>query len=277
MAGLIFPDTSLVLPHDIGYTPTMAIATPDNKRSPKVTIQSVSSIQSTLSTGNSIRSPRIRVTPPKEDSDPTTPVPGRKPSGHRSSAHKRSKSGRKKSKPRSPRETREIKPEPKPKPIEVRPLPLEDCVSESRSISTDWLLEDLIRDGMLDVDAVHSALGLGLPSPPIESSPRYPTTRSPDPGMNMKDSHNPHTQAIGTSDVDMHIRKPGGLLFSIPEETEDISDAGHSSSDADDPAQLVGLWEAACRVDFAAEDTSSAESSTLPTPVVAGHKSQWYF
>lgn len=252
MAGLIFPDSTLILPHDIGYTPTMS--SPKNKRSPKFTAHPVASIESTLS--KSMMSPTIRITPPREDAMATPPTPRRR----NSSGSSKSKKSRRRSKS-SPREA-------KPEPIEAPPL--EDCVSESRSICADWLLEDLIRDGMLDIDAVHTALGLGLPSPPTQHSQRYPSPRSsystssPDPG---RDTH-----PIDTCNVDAHIRKPGALLSSIPEETEDISDAGHS----DEPAQFVGLWEAACQND-AAEETSSAESSTLPTPVVGGQRSHWYF
>ena len=106
--------------------------------------------------------------------------------------------------------------------------------SQDRRSSNDWILEDLLRDGRLDIDAVNGALGLDLgfldePTPPSDSifgnaSYLSDTTASPSKeGMGWG-----RAALSGSTSFDMQIRKPGGLLCVIPEETEDYVDDGTS-------------------------------------------------
>lgn len=92
------------------------------------------------------------------------------------------------------------------------------CVETTTTLTTtittrgSWELEDLVRNGQLDVDAVSAALGLGL-------------------GVDLGDSSNVTTEsarAMGwgrareAGTTVLHMR-PGALLCAIPEETDDIA------------------------------------------------------
>lgn len=249
MASLIYPDHSLILPHDIGYTPTMS--SPE-KRSPKVTVTSVESIHATMM--KTALSPVSRVSPPKTKRI-VSPTSVKKTSGSSTGYYSDSNS--------------HGNPTPRPRNAKAAPpvavISPELYVSESRSISTDWILDDLIKDGMLDVDAVNTALGLGISSQHTDrDSPQSSSHGRTDwKGANTPDN------------IDVQIRSPGGLLCPIPEESEDISEGDH-----DGLMPLVGLWEAACRLEPAKEETLSMKGSakgSVSAPAAGIQSSQWYF
>lgn len=103
------------------------------------------------------------------------------------------------------------------------------------SAAKDWILEDLLRDGRLDVDAVSGVLGLDLgflddPTPNNDSifgntSHLSDTTTSP-----TRDAMGWGRAAVsGSTSFDIQIRKPGGPLCVIPEETEDDASSKRAS------------------------------------------------
>lgn len=90
----------------------------------------------------------------------------------------------------------------------------------------DWILEDLLKDGKLDVDAVSGILGLDL---------EFLDDLTPNSDSifgnisNLSDAASPGRDGMGwgraaqsgSTSFDIQIRKPGGPLCVIPEETED--------------------------------------------------------
>lgn len=83
-----------------------------------------------------------------------------------------------------------------------------------------WELEDLVRDGRLDVDAVSAALGLGLGGVDLGDS----STTSGDSSRSMG-----WGRARESGTTILHMR-PGALLCAIPEETDDIASSRFSSN-----------------------------------------------
>lgn len=86
---------------------------------------------------------------------------------------------------------------------------LENSVLKTKS----WELDDLLKDGKLDIDAVNDILGLGGNDRPVES----PVGLSDD-GYGWKRERDNDSTSI-------HIRSPGQPLCAIPEETEDIMES----------------------------------------------------
>lgn len=100
------------------------------------------------------------------------------------------------------------------------------ATANTSTASKDWILEDLLRDGKLDVDAVGGILGLDLgfldePTPNNDSI--FGNTSQ------LSESASPARDGMGwgraalssSTSFDIQIRKPGGPLCVIPEETED--------------------------------------------------------
>lgn len=102
--------------------------------------------------------------------------------------------------------------------------------SSANSAMKDWILEDLLRDGELDVDAVSGVLGLDLdfldePTPASDSIfgnvSHLSDTTSPTQDSRMGWGRAAQLESVS---FDMQIRKPGGPLCVIPEETESVVD-----------------------------------------------------
>ncbi|TCD65259.1 hypothetical protein EIP91_002923 [Steccherinum ochraceum] len=103
------------------------------------------------------------------------------------------------------------------------------------SAAKDWILEDLLRDGRLDVDAVSGVLGLDLgflddPTPNNDSIFGNTSHLSDTPASPAKEGMGWGRAAVsGSTSFDIQIRKPGGPLCVIPEETEDDASSKRAS------------------------------------------------
>ena len=128
-----------------------------------------------------------------------------------------------------------------PKAVPRSPLLAQDISARSND---SWELGDLIRDGKLDIDAVSDILGLSNASSPVTPAAHNGSFSSdhssPSPRMTRGD--------ISASSV--LVRKCGGPLCAIPEETDDLSeDIGEASMTMDmrrPLSSLVERWGRAC-------------------------------
>ncbi|THH29167.1 hypothetical protein EUX98_g5029 [Antrodiella citrinella] len=118
--------------------------------------------------------------------------------------------------------------------LQVDPASLAPSARSSvSSAGKDWILADLLKDGKLDVDAVSGVLGLDLgflDDPTPNSDSIFGNT------SHLSETGSPAKEGMGwgraaqdgSTSFDMQIRKPGGPLFVIPEETEEFNDVGSS-------------------------------------------------
>ena len=122
-----------------------------------------------------------------------------------------------------------------------------------------WDLGDLMKNGKLDVDAVSDALGLASPTPTsasgrsishgfFGSSPVTPTPTARIDTANETTPWSPTTRNSRQDDESVLVRKCGGPLCAIPEESDDIiSQSMNLNIAAGRPlSSLVERWGRVC-------------------------------
>lgn len=105
-----------------------------------------------------------------------------------------------------------------------------------------WELDDLLKNGQLDIDAVTEALGLGFSSNTGAGS----TSSS-------------RLQTLPTEVSESLLRKPGGLLCVIPEEG-DMDDSGVENADVRPLSSLIERWGRVQHQKFGVETDDVRES-----------------
>lgn len=118
----------------------------------------------------------------------------------------------------------------------------------SPSETPSWDLDDLMKNGQLDIDAVSEALGIGFSLSDHSSSVPATGTRSPF-----------CNKSSNSSTSDSLLRKPGGPLCAIPEET----DADESAAMDENPRPLSSLIERWGRVQRYQHQKFSVETSEI--------------